>query len=58
MIKIYVHHTNDNDYTIMVIDDDMTLHSVSHIHHEYLEIELEKLYDEFSDTDRPVKIYR
>lgn len=57
MIKIYVHKSNEGFYTVMAIDEDMILYS-NVIQEELLDITIKSLVEDFSDTDREVKVYR
>lgn len=58
-MKIYIKFNNECDaYDIMVIDNDMVLYSTNKVKKENLNMVLDDLVDEFSDTGREVKIYR
>lgn len=57
MIKIYANKTHEGLYTVMVIDDDMVLYSDA-IHQDLINQTIDQLVEDFSDTDREVRVYR
>ena len=57
-IKIYVHYNErERFYTVMVIDNDMILYSDA-VHPELIDHEISERVEEFSDTDREVKVFK
>ena len=57
MIKIYVHYREENCFTVMVIDNDMILHS-DNVNEEDIDNVIEYLIETFSDTGRKVEVFR